>query len=168
MKKLIVLMLVLGLATSANAALTISLDPSGAAVLPAGNYDVDVVSNEDVTPWELYVGLDNETYGSITGVVKLPAAGNEASVTLIGDGYGMFDIYHLVAIDLVDPLDSVKMGSQFTVTVNFTGAATGEDFKLVLMDPNLNELDSRTFLGVPEPMTIALLGLGGLFLRRRK
>jgi len=168
MKKLIVLMLVLGLASAANAALTISLDPSGAAVLPAGNYDVDVVSNEDDTPWELYVGVDNLTYGDITGVAKLAAAGEQATVTAIGDAGTMFDIYRLVASDMSDPFDSVKMGTQFTVTVNFTGAAIGEDLKLVLMDANLNEVDSRTFLGVPEPMTIALLGLGGLFLRRRK
>jgi len=39
---------------------------------------------------------------------------------------------------------------------------------ITLMDTGGNTLDTITISQIPEPMTVALLGLGGLFLRRRK
>lgn len=44
------------------------------------------------------------------------------------------------------------------------------DVMLILMDVDLNVLDTQVIhqIGIPEPMTFAFLGLGGLFLCRRK
>jgi hypothetical protein len=42
------------------------------------------------------------------------------------------------------------------------------DVTLRLMDSDLNQLSTQTVHQIPEPMTIALLGLGALALRRRK
>ncbi len=39
---------------------------------------------------------------------------------------------------------------------------------ITLLDTGGNVLDTITVSQIPEPMTVALLGLGGLFLRRRK
>ena len=169
MKKLIVLMLVLGMTSSASA-LLVTLDPSGAAVLPAGSYNVDVVSDSDVV-YSYLLAVPDKTYGSITSVTKTAKAGEDGSVIPFGDAMGYFSVYSIEALDMTEPFDSVLAGIQFQTVVNFTGAAVGENLTLLLMkyenDQFIN-LDSRTFEGVPEPMTIALLGLGGLFLRRRK
>lgn len=42
------------------------------------------------------------------------------------------------------------------------------DYSHVIADYNVTRANYTTITAVPEPMTIALLGLGGLFLRRRK
>lgn len=165
MKKLLILMLVLGFASSASA-LTVTLDPSGDQLLGAGSYDVYVVSDVDIMPYELYLGLLDKTYGSIS-VTDLPNAGDDASATSYGDMAGFFNVWAVEALDMTDPFDSILAGNQFQIAVTYTGTAIGEDLALVLMDGDLNTLDSTTFQ-IPEPMTIALLGLGGLFLLRRR
>lgn len=166
MKKLLILMLVLGLASSASA-LVVTLDPSGDQPLGAGSYDVYVVSDEDTTGYELYLALVDSTYGSITSVVALSNAGSDALVTPYGDMAGFFNVYAVKAVDMSPPFDTVLMGNQFLAVINYTGAAVGEDLPFVLLDGDLNVLDSTTFQ-IPEPMTIALLGLGSLFLLRRR
>ncbi len=165
MKKLLILALVLGLASTASAAL--SLDPSGDQIAWPGAFDVDVVST-DTAMYTWFVALTDNTYGSITGVTVGSGAGDDGSATPLGDMMGYFDIYQIEALDMSDPFDSVQPGSQFTVNLNFTGAAPTDSLQLVLLDPALSVIDSTTLHGVPEPMTIALLGLGGLFMLRRR
>jgi len=166
MKKLLILMLVLGLASSASA-LVVTLDPSGDQPLGAGLYDVYVVSDSDTANYEYLVGLTDSTYGSITSVTALSKAGQDVIVASYGDGMGYFDVFGIESLDMSDPFDSILAGNQFQIAVTYTGAAVGEDLTLLLMDGNLTTLDSTTFQ-IPEPMTIALLGLGGLFLLRRR
>ena len=165
MKKLLILTLVLGFASSASA-LTVTLDPSGDQPLGVGSYDVYVVSDVDIMPYSYLVALADKTYGSIT-VTALSNAGQDASVVSYGDGMGYFNVYAIETLDMSEPFDSILMGNQFQIAVTYTGAAVGEDLTVLLMGPDLSTLDSTTFQ-IPEPMTIALLGLGGLALLRRR
>jgi len=167
MKKLLILALVLGFASSASAA--ISLDPSGAIDVPAGSYSLNVFS-DDTMPYERFLAITDATYGGITAIAILGTAGGDAAMTDLGAMLTYDSVWSVNALDLnpdPDPGD-ILTGNQFTASVGFTGAAIGQNLIIELLDGNLNVLDSMTYNGVPEPMTIALLGLGGLFLLRRR
>ena len=166
MKNLLILMLVLGLASTASA--TLSLNPSGDRPdTPAGAFAVEVVST-DTTMYTWFVALTSTTFGGITGVTVETPAGDAGSATLLGDLAGFFSVYQIEALDMSDPFNSVQPGAQFTVNLNFTGTDPSHSLGLVLLDPGVSMISSTTLHGVPEPMTIALLGFGGLFLLRRR
>jgi hypothetical protein len=164
MKKLLILMLVLGLASSANAVM-VTLVPSGSGSHAAGDVVIDKLA-DDTSVHDAYIGIVDTTYGDMT-ITAYAAAGNESSQTDYGAALG-YD--HIIQISTKhgDPFDTIKAGAQFKITVAFTGAALGEDVVVKLLDASLGEADSYTIMGIPEPMTIALLGLGGLFLLRRR
>ena len=174
MKKLLILMLVLGLASTASA--TLSFSPSGVQLnTPAGAFSVDVVSTDNAM-YTWYVALTGSTYGSITEVTVMGGApdpdgapaGNDATAVLLGDLAGFYSVYMIEALDMSEPFDSVQPGTQFVVNLNFTSVTPADTLQLVLLDPATTVMDSTTLSGIPEPMTIALLGLGGLFLLRRR
>jgi len=168
MKKLLILMLVLGLTSMANA--TISLWAPGVVGgeinMAAGDLVVDVVSS-DTEPWDGFIAIVDGTYGDYGTVTQLPAAGSDATLV----DYGPFDIYaHITQIgaSCLDPVNyDVEAGTQFQTTVSFTGIALGQNLEFLLLDDSLATVGSIT-ISIPEPMTIALLGLGGLFLLRRR
>lgn len=63
---------------------------------------------------------------------------------------------------------AIAVGEQFTI--NYSGGVLGETARISLfLDLDYeNPVDSVAITIVPEPMTVILLGLGSLFLRRRK
>ena len=168
MKKLLILMLVLGV-TSAASALTVTLDPSGSGTSVPGTVSINVVSDTDYAGYTYYVGIADSTYGDFSSVTALSGAGGQSGVTDYGNALAGWDhVYEIVASDSTDPFDSVLAGNQFSLSIGFTGANTGEDVIVALMNNSLATIGTYEIQGVPEPMTVALLGLGGLFLRRRK
>lgn len=170
MKKLLVILSVLALATMANAALHISLD---------GNIEIDeiTIAPSDTITIDLYddqaggyvdflayldIGLiDNGVY-----TLSMPRMGAGAGdfSGFVQSEYAGYDDFEVSQADTALP--NPDPGSVFEVDLHCEGVG---DVEIILYDgATFAVLDTAIIHQTPEPMTMALLGLGGLFLRRRK
>jgi hypothetical protein len=163
MRKLLILMLVLGMAPLAGA--TISLVSTAATVGLSGTTTVQVSSDTADLPWAGYLGYTHAG-ASLTSMWVLPAAGGDAAVAPSPGGYAGY--WWMSAADNASPF-TIAAGVQFEGTL--LGTATGV-YNFYLYDSNwstpISPSGTFTLTVIPEPMTMALLGLGGLLLRRRK
>jgi hypothetical protein len=164
MKKLLVLLMVLGLVSSANAALSLSLSATTVAVgadvtlsVISDNGDGwlgDLVLSEDLVNWTAPIAAAYD--GAVT---ILPAAGNLAALSMSQPNVAQISAGGLSPAPVA--------GTQFTVAIK--GVQPGTIFIDLQDDSTFAEIAGPLTLTVtPEPITVALLGLGGLFLRRRK
>jgi len=174
MKKMLILAMVLALATSASA-VSVSVVSGGLSaidVAPGATVVVDLVSDTDCT-----------------GIVAFNVSG-DAALTLPSNG--TFNSFlDFVTSDALADLEAISTATSGSIAAgssifSFSFVAptvvgtynidTGFDadwvsfFDAAAVDQwaNVVDGDSLAVTVVPEPMTIALLGLGGLFLRRRK
>ena len=167
MKKLLVLMLVLSLASAANA-LVLSLNGE----IGAGN---DMVEEITVAPSDLFIidvhsldGVVDQFWVEIIGPAEYTGWGTvytpPAPGTLVADdgGYGVGWIHGYMPTASA----TADTGKWWELELHCTGP---EDVLVNLYDSTGYVIvDTAVIHQVPEPMTIALLGLGGLLLRRRK
>ena len=170
MRKLVILTLVLGLASVANAALVLSidgdtdtkeitLDPSDSVVIDIYNTDGEIYLSY------LDIGWMTEGLYSLSNPHLTALAGDLAKVV------GPYEVpaydIHEVEVTLAQGEGLSTPGSQFEITLHCEGE--GDVYVCLFVDPDyVNPADALVIHQTPEPMTIALLGLGGLFLRRRK
>ena len=189
MKKLLILMLVLGMSSFASAALT---DVFSVVDTTAGSpYDaldtvnLKVVLNAGYEIDGYKLGLTASSAGTAAGdfftvgtnVVSQIAGGSFESdsvttsavdatdLNLLGIWAGAADVMWDFGITV-----TTADGENLTITLASTGTGsryrtTGGDWITYGGGETLDTIDLAT---TPEPITIALLGLGGLFLRRRK
>jgi len=198
MKKLVVLILVLGLTACASAALKISVngavDPVQDIILfPSETVELDIWGdglNVNPVAWMLVEGLGNINgsrmlyTGSLANYseVEAKAAESEMSVpdylAMIGSYFNMTDLTDLSVAEFVDGAGVPKPAGPGTLCDRIIFHCDGiihpvADSIVILTlggfddDGNTFVYDRKIIRQVPEPMTVALLGLGGLFLRRR-
>jgi hypothetical protein len=155
---------------SANAALT-WVDASGTGISSVGVVAGDTVtvylSSSDTVAYDpKWVGEDYVAGDAavITGVTEvLNNAGDDGEVVDHTAVYpGWFDVS---AADLSDPFDSIVAGKQWEVVIS--GLVLGS-VDLSSDVYGTDDILTVNVTAVPEPVSIALLGLGGLLLRRRK
>jgi len=172
MKKMLVLMMVLGLVSVANASVVISV--SGPATIVAGttaSYAI-TLTGDDIGSFDLDFGASNGL--ATTGNVAIVAAGRDAGIDYIGTDYITYD-FEVVGASGIG--GAITVGN--LVTFDMTAGSTLGFFDLMVANiwvdtpagadanPTFNALSGIEIV-VPEPITVALLGLGCLFIRRRK
>jgi len=165
MRKLLLLFLVLGMASTANA-LLITVDS-----LEGESFEVDVqatvtVVSEDTSSWLGYIIVEEGGAGSLENVTVLDDAGNNASASPYTEaGWGTGFELTASALPGIDP--PIAAGNQFSF--DYFGAIGDTATISLFVDPEYTTpVASVNVTVVPEPMTVILLGLGGLFLRRRR
>ena len=165
MRKILVLSLVLGLASAANATLITVNSQEG------DSFEVDITStitvvSEDPSSWLGYIFIEEGGAGTLENPVVLDAAGDLADTSPFSEaGFGTG--YELTASMSPEGDPPLAAGPQFSF--DYIGAVGDNATISLFIDPEYTTPAATVNVTiVPEPMTIILLGLGGLFLRRRR
>jgi hypothetical protein len=164
MKKLLVLLMVIGLVSNAQAALSLSLSMTSVWV---GDEMTLSVSSDNADMWSGYLVLSEDIYAWADPIaaqydppmVVYSAAGDLGYAAPVS-GYPA--VYYLQAAGsslLPQP------GIQFSIGIQ--GVQAGM-FYIALQNPTTYENLVPPLFIWPEPATICLFGFGVLFLRRRK
>lgn len=177
MKKLIAIVMILALASVASAGidLTWNSTPTG-----SDTYDItlDVTGETGVS----YVSINSLTVdsGTLTALSSSTLPEGLAHNGMIGDplgvGYGAYgNEFAIQGVDDSPVKDGTVLSFSYTGTASeaYVGNLASAYFAESLIsgtdgvDYTFSELGMET-IAIPEPMTMALLGLGGLFIRRRR
>jgi hypothetical protein len=176
MKKALVL--AMALAASATFAVTVNLMVDGAAWDGTSSIDIGSALQVSYTTTGISndsgfgnmgktVGIDNAVLGSIvigTGDVSWSLAPSGWSVVSDGvNGVNINDVYGVMA-----PAQAGTAGT--VMTIDFNAAVEGQlnVSTSLLSNPDGVAPETLSATVVPEPMTMALLGLGGMLIRRKK
>ena len=173
MKKILLLTLLLGLVVSANAGLTIYVKIADGLWADYADSKLTIAPSDEVLigvmdmfgeaqPGFLALGLAQGP-GSINAAGAITLDGVAAAMTddaLMAEALGVQNPF--ISMDVTDPPAGLLIRD-----VLFHCDGPG-DVTIAVVDEDGLVQDTQVIHQVPEPMTLALLGLGGLALRFRK
>lgn len=162
MKKMLILMLVLGMTSIASAALSLSPDPTviGAVGQKA---TIQVISDVDGA-YSLWIELVDLTVAGYDAAPTFTPGGNPNGNSAMNPYDAHW--YGEVFVASTDPGNPIVAGAH--ININLVGVAKGVTSVNIYDPSGAQLLDSAVVNVLPEPMTIALMGLGGLFMLRRR
>lgn len=165
MRKILVLFFVLVMSSAANATLITVDDMQGESFEVDLQTTITVVS-EDTSSWLGYIIIEEGGAGTLENPIVLDAAGDLGAATAYTEeGWGAG--YELSASMSPTGAPAIAVGSQFSF--DYVGAVGDTATISLFVDPDFTTpVATVNVTVVPEPMTILLLSLGGLFLRRRR
>ena len=161
MKKLLVLMLVLGVGSMAMAALTLS----GPTTVPTGGtVSLQIVHDGSAAVVD---GLDYEwVYGPAANISNIAMTSNMSGggMSAITDYLAAYGYFYVIGANSPGG-NALLAGDWVTFDISAGALPVGSIISLTTaMGGESHDVE----VIIPEPMTLGLLGLGGLFLRRRK
>jgi len=178
MKKLLTLFLVLGLSSLASA-LTINLSLNGTSAMGTTmdvlqddlgeGISLGIISDTSGEGYYTYLRMIDNNKATYTNVAITTKAGDMGSVGDYSTATPGYITWLMTAAG--SPSGLPQAGKQFTFDLTpSTSLDYGDTFDFWITvpgDDNLTATHTVTVKVVPEPITILLLGIGGLFLRRR-
>jgi hypothetical protein len=178
MKKLLTIVLVLGLASVATAQPVLNLTVNGADVAEYTMTVGDIIN----------IGINSDgiggTNGKYSGALVINAMSTDTGTGIWAGGSNLYNgpgeplefLSGAAAIVVSAQVSAVVATNavlddyaQAGIGMDYAFECTGEgDVTIQMMNDVYGPGDILTIHQIPEPITFALLGLGGLFLRRRK
>jgi hypothetical protein len=162
MKKMLILMLVLGMTSIASATLTLGPD---IVINDVGLTGVIQVLSDVDGGYGCWIVLNDLTVAGYDGDPAFTAAGNPNGDSLMPKYNAQW--YGEIIVASLNPGAPILAGAH--ININLVGVTQDTVTTVELYDTSgMILLDSATVTVLPEPMTIALLGLGSLFMLRRR
>ena len=165
MKKLLVLALVLVVSTVASAGFVLApaVDQLPGNIVITISNDGGITSNGYLVIAVQGIGVLSSALGA-DAPVNSSLNGNtvDSEVAFLGQG----DVYGVADFALAPAVPVYKTGTWLTATL--TGGVAGDVVKAYSSADLVEFTEIGSFVVTPEPVTVALLGLGGLFIRRNK
>jgi hypothetical protein len=159
MKKLLALVLVLSVASMASAAVLQLQASKTTDVMPSEMVEISVVCVADPGVDDFWMNIQGP--GEFVMPGQIYAAWSSAAEISDG-GYGPTWIFGANGIDIIPN----ELGTWYSVPMHCLGEG---DVTIDLYDASgLNIVDTLVIHQIPEPMTMSLLGLGGLAMLRRR
>jgi hypothetical protein len=172
MKKLLVLMLVLGVASLANAGILLSVDgvnaaPAAISMAPGGTVTISLII-DDLGGTVSFLDVPTDGVSFTLGAAGLgPASGDLGSVM---GPYDSFDAFGGGSVPCLEISANSSFSSTASTGVYATSLFTygsGDVVMHLYVDPDYSN-PVQTLTITPEPATLAILALGALLLRRKK
>lgn len=163
MKKLLVLMLVLALASGASAALSLIDVPTEA--IGIGETAIITLNSSEDGGYTAWLEITDATVADFDGAPEFTPGGDPLgqSVMTLFPEYGAS--YEFTVLSL-DPAKQILAADHLLVRV--IGVSEGVTQLTLYAENGVDVLQTADITVIPEPATIALLSLGALLLRRRK
>jgi len=163
MKKWFALVLVLGLVSGANAALTLVGVPT--EPIGIGEIVTITVANDVGGSYSGWLEIETPAVADFASDPEFTPAANPSGMSEI-KLWPEFGASYEFSIISFPPSPAIGAGEH--VVVHLVGVSEGSTQLSLYASDRTTLLDQCTIAVIPEPMTVALLGIGGLLLRRRK